>query len=734
MPQISDEQIGIGINERSRVVEPLLRCLLSKRKICEDTLLTILGTTLRKVSDCIHTQAIMLVRLQQDQQRVRFSNIYFSPSLYRYDKELRKRYLDRVEQLKNSTILLATDSETHQVIQSEDTIPFRAFVREEVPDDPVILAPGLHVGSVVAVPLRNETQRLGCIVCVNKCPEFDEIVEFTVEDGLLLVDVAEYTTHVLHRLMNADFSLDPVYRAKCTARLARSDFVRLRRGFPMDEQFIRKIGSERIRTYGILPLEVISERKMRAAMVDPLNQQSVGEFEVATGYSVAENVVVTSDDIDATLERIFNKSVAVKEALESVSAEYGIHSLTEDIDFNEEEVNENSAPIVRLTNRIVEDAHTQGASDIHVEPQEINVVVRYRVDGVCHVKHVLPEKVHRPVITRLKIMSELDIAERRLPQDGRIPFRKYNSSYDIDLRVSVVPTKHGESIVMRILDKSKPAMPLDNLGFSDFNLERYRADIRTPYGMILHCGPTGSGKSMTLYSALNEINKPDVKIITAEDPIEYTLPGLVQVQIKHSIGLTFAAALRCFLRQDPDVILVGEIRDAETAQIAVEAALTGHLLFSTLHTNDAASAVTRLNEIGIEPFLIANSVISVCSQRLVRKLCGCAQLGRLTEEQHEILAHTGIAEADARIRIPKGCEDCDKTGYRGRTGIHELLQIDNTIRDLIVRGEPSGPLKIAARANGMRTLFQDAMLKVRDGMTSFEEAIRVVQPDESAIG
>jgi type IV pilus assembly protein PilB len=306
------------------------------------------------------------------------------------------------------------------------------------------------------------------------------------------------------------------------------------------------------------------------------------------------------------------------DVVDALGMEYNAEEDLDEDDLSDEE----SAPIIQLANRIIEDAYFSGGSDIHIEPSETECRVRVRVDGVCQTKLTLPQKVTGSLIARLKVMAELDIAERRKPQDGRIIFKQFTRKpLEIDLRVSTAPLNHGEGVVMRILDKQKSTLPLPALGFSEANLGMYRELIRRPYGMVLHCGPTGSGKSMTLYSALNEINIPDTVIRTAEDPIEYTLDGLCQMQMNRKIGLTFAAALRAFLRQDPDIILVGEIRDTETAGIAVEAALTGHMLFSTLHTNDAPSTVARLTEMGVEPFMISASLVCICAQRLMRRIC-----------------------------------------------------------------------------------------------------------------
>lgn len=426
----------------------------------------------------------------------------------------------------------------------------------------------------------------------------------------------------------------------------------------------------------------------------------------------------------------FNKSAdraGFDEVVQKIGAEFGEQSV-ESVD---EDVNEESGPIIQLSNRVIEDAYYSGTSDIHIEPQEKEIVVRYRVDGICAEKLRLPAKVGPALIARLKIMCNLDIAERRLPQDGRIVFKHYTKKgIDIDLRVSTAPLNHGEGMVMRILDKQKSTLPLTALGFSEENLRRYREAIRQPYGMILHCGPTGSGKSMTLYSALNEINSPELVIRTAEDPIEYTLAGINQMQMHRQIGLTFAAALRSFLRQDPDIILVGEIRDKETANIAVEAALTGHLLISTLHTNDAPSTVARLTDMGVEPFMISSSLLCVCAQRLMRRLCkSCRFQADPSGREKEILEKAIGWIGPVYKPNQRGCAKCGNSGYKGRVGIHELMTSNEELVDAINKGVEATELKRIAMRAGMKTLHQDSMFKVKEGITSIEESISTVPPD-----
>ncbi len=422
------------------------------------------------------------------------------------------------------------------------------------------------------------------------------------------------------------------------------------------------------------------------------------------------------------------RSAGFDDVVKEIGVEFGTVEGAEGV---VEDVTEDSGPILQLSSRIIEDAYYAGTSDIHIEPQEKDLVVRYRIDGICHEKLRLPAKVGPALVARFKIMCNLDIAERRLPQDGRIIFKQFTKKgVDIDLRVSTAPLNYGEGVVMRILDKQKSTLPMTALGFSEENLKKYRDVITQPYGMILHCGPTGSGKSMTLYSALNEINSPELVIRTAEDPIEYTLAGINQMQMHRQIGLTFASALRAFLRQDPDIILVGEIRDKETANIAVEAALTGHLLISTLHTNDAPSTVARLTDMGVEPFMISSSLLCVCAQRLMRRVCKqCKLTVDPTPREKEILEKAIGWSGPIPKANPKGCPKCGSSGYKGRVGIHELMVTNEEMIEGINKGMETSELKKIAMRGGMQTLHQDSLLKVKMGLTTIEEAISTVPPD-----
>jgi type IV pilus assembly protein PilB len=475
----------------------------------------------------------------------------------------------------------------------------------------------------------------------------------------------------------------------------------------------------------VLPLGQVGEYLL-VAFSNPFEVSIATKIHEMTGKKVVR-LLGREREIREKFSKSQQVDVQFTDVVEKIGLEFGV---TEDIK-DEDLASEESGPIIDLANRVIEDAFITGTSDIHIEPWEKDLVIRYRIDGVCQEKLRLPIKVAGALVARLKIMSNLDIAERRLPQDGRIIFKQFTrKSIDIDLRVSTAPLNHGEGIVMRILDKQKSTLPLPMLGFTEANLKIYRDIIRQPYGMVLHCGPTGSGKSMTLYSALNEINSPELVIRTAEDPIEYTLAGINQMQMHRQIGLTFASALRSFLRQDPDVILVGEIRDRETADIAVEAALTGHLLLSTLHTNDAPSAVARLTDMGIEPFMISASLLCICAQRLMRRVCKNCKLPVEPEGREKELIEAAIGWSGQIFKHnPKGCPRCNRSGYKGRVGIHELMGISEELVDGINKKAETSDLKRIAIAHGMKTLHQDSMLKVKEGISTFEEALATAPPD-----
>jgi type IV pilus assembly protein PilB len=477
----------------------------------------------------------------------------------------------------------------------------------------------------------------------------------------------------------------------------------------------------------VLPVGLVSGTII-VALANPFDLTVISKIGEITGKRVVRLLSTEKEIRDKLAADANRESQRFEDVVGKIGAEF--KEVEKELE-GQEITSEESAPIILLANRIIEDAYLSGASDIHVEPWEKELVVRYRIDGNCQEKLRLPSKVAPPLVARLKIMCNLDIAERRLPQDGRIVFKNYTrKNLDIDLRVSTAPLNHGEGVVMRILDKQKSTLPLTMLGFSDENLAKYREVIRQPYGMILHCGPTGSGKSMTLYSALNEINSPELVIRTAEDPIEYTLAGINQMQMHRQIGLTFAAALRAFLRQDPDIVLVGEIRDKETAGIAMEAALTGHLLLSTLHTNDAPSTIARLTDMGIEPFMISSSLLCVCAQRLMRRVCKVCKVPHNPIPREKELLERAIGWSGQIYRNnPRGCPKCGGSGYRGRVGIHELMVVSEELIAGINKGLEAAEIKRIAMRTGMKTLHQDSMLKVKEGVTTMEESLGTVPPD-----
>jgi type IV pilus assembly protein PilB len=517
----------------------------------------------------------------------------------------------------------------------------------------------------------------------------------------------------------------PLHLAKCRA-LGLTPFNVAR--YKLHTATFEKIDLEFCQKNTILPVGQVGDMLL-IAFANPFDTALATKIAEKTGMRVARLLGTEKDIKDKLKKDNAPEQVQFSDVVDQLGAQFS----DDEVEIKDEDLtHEDSAPIIQLANRIIEDAYFSGTSDIHIEPQEKDLVVRYRIDGLTQEKLRLPAKVAGALVARVKIMCNLDIAERRLPQDGRIVFKQFNKKgVDIDLRVSTAPLNYGEGVVMRILDKQKSTLPLPALGFTEENLAKYRDCIRQPYGMILHCGPTGSGKSMTLYSALNEINTPDIVIRTAEDPIEYTLPGINQMQMHRQIGLTFAAALRAFLRQDPDIILVGEIRDKETANIAVEAALTGHLLISTLHTNDAPSTIARLTDMGIESFMVSSSLVCVCAQRLMRRVCKTCRVayepdGRERDIMERAIGWTGGTVFKAN---PKGCPKCGGTGYKGRVGIHELMVTNEELIEGINKELETAELKKIAMRGGMKTLHQDSIIKVKEGLTTLAEALSTVPQD-----
>jgi type IV pilus assembly protein PilB len=513
------------------------------------------------------------------------------------------------------------------------------------------------------------------------------------------------------------------------------DFLSRKYGMPVinlerldvSEDVVRLVKREITLKHGILPIRQVGNT-LTLALSDPTVVLAIDDVQFATGLHVIP-VLAPEAAIREAAERCLHESNAARidEILKtepSAAADVEVVDRAQKIDITQLEEQAGQAPVIRLVNLIVGDAIRKRASDIHLEPYDGMFVVRYRIDGVLHDVMTPPKQMEAAIVSRVKIMANMDIAERRLPQDGRISVRL--GSRQADLRVSSLPTIFGEKMVLRILDKSGVVLDLEKLGFEAVDLERFRQAIRTPYGMVLVTGPTGSGKSTTLYAAVQEINSPDRNIVTAEDPIELNVHRVNQLQVRDDIGLTFSTALRSFLRQDPDVILVGEIRDAETAQIAIRAALTGHLMLSTLHTNNAPSAVVRLLDMGIAPFLVSSSLLMVVAQRLCRRIC--PECREPAESSMSALLDAGFQPQEVEsIRVYRGagCGACAHTGYRGRTAIHEMLTISPEIQDAVIRRRSSSEIAEIAIKHGMRTLRDAGLQKVANGITTLDEVIRV---------
>ena len=494
---------------------------------------------------------------------------------------------------------------------------------------------------------------------------------------------------------------------------------------------IEKVPPSVVQIYKIIPID-FSDNTLIIAMADPCNVQILDDLHFRLGYDV-KGILAPEEEIDRAIEKYYGDQGSgmddiVGEIREEAKQALSLKKEISEKDFDESTLKElaNQAPVVKLLNLILLQAIKDQASDIHLEPFEDDFKVRYRVDGALYEMNAPPKALALALSSRVKVMANLDIAERRLPQDGRILMDVAN--HHIDLRVSTLPTVYGESVVMRVLDKSVVSLSLNQVGMSDAMVKDVRRIISKPNGIVLVTGPTGSGKTTTLYSALREINKIEFKIITTEDPVEYDIEGIIQVPIVPKINLNFARCLRSILRQDPDIIMVGEIRDQETAEIAIQASLTGHLVFSTLHTNDAPGAITRLIDMGTEPFLITSSLEAIVAQRLVRTIC------RKCKESYQpsdyLLEEVGLTRQNVGSRnffVGKGCSSCNYTGYRGRTGIFEFLAMNDAVRELVLDRAPTVVLRQKAQEFCMRTLREDGLLKVLDGITTIEEIVRETQ-------
>ncbi|MGE7928415.1 GspE/PulE family protein [Lysinibacillus xylanilyticus] len=521
----------------------------------------------------------------------------------------------------------------------------------------------------------------------------EKLGDFLIKENILteqqLIEVLEFQLGIPHIHLN-QYSISPDLLQLVPAELAkRTNIIPIRR----------------------------EKNKLFIAMADPMDYFAIEEVRMATGCQI-ETSIAAKDDLYRTLTKYYDLQESMEAALLDIGA-----TVAE----TQEEIEREDSPIVRLVNQIIANGVAQRASDIHFDPQETDLRVRYRVDGVLRTERSLPKHMQNIVLARIKIMGNLNITENRIPQDGRI---KTNVNFKpVDIRLATLPTVYGEKVVMRILDLSSVANSIDKLGFTEKNEVLFRNMIANPNGILLITGPTGSGKSSTLYAALSNLNEEDVNIITVEDPVEYQLDGINQIQVKEEVGLTFATGLRSILRQDPDIVMIGEIRDFETAQIAVRASLTGHLVLSTLHTNSAVESISRLQDMGIEPFLLSSSLVGIMAQRLVRRICrDCGENYTFTNRELEIMRSNGI-EGVTHGRRGRGCPSCNQTGYRGRMAIHEILPIDRNIKEMILNRSSDSVIRDYMKQKGYYTLLVDGLLKVAEGQTTTSEVLRVANVD-----
>ncbi len=518
---------------------------------------------------------------------------------------------------------------------------------------------------------------------------------------------------------------------RAVAEEHRVEFVDIMRT-KIPDDVIQLVPESVARENNVMPIDEL-DGVLRVAISNPSDVDTIEKLRFILNRDVRISLAPI-DGIRESINRLYGQIEG--ESADSILQEFTDTAIdfteTEDADFGAEDdglVDENSAPVVKLVQLMIQEAVQLRASDIHVEPFENRVRIRYRIDGILHERDNPPRRLLGPLLSRIKIISKIDIAERRRPQDGRIKITA--GEKELDLRVSVIPTNHGQSVVMRLLDPDNIKVGIRQLGFSDKNFKEFNQLIKRPNGIILVTGPTGSGKTTTLYAAMSALNRPDRKIITAEDPVEYYLQGINQVQVNHKIGLDFSRIIRSMLRQAPNIILVGEMRDQETASIGIEASLTGHLVFSTLHTNDAPSAVTRMVDMGVPGYLVASSVIAIMAQRLVRTICPkCRQKYRPSDEVLEEIGFTPEQLETATFMRGKGCNACSKSGYKGRIGIYELMIVNNKVRELVFAGANTTEIRKLAIEQGMNTLYLDGLEKVLKGVTTIEEVYRVAKKTE----
>jgi type II secretory ATPase GspE/PulE/Tfp pilus assembly ATPase PilB-like protein len=741
-----------------RVMNTLVRYLTRKDPIKESQLDTIFRLTVGKIVDPISAEVVIAYFLDE-QGEAHFAHLFYSRSLFKNHPGLEAKFNNSLEQLgqlkiKKGVGIIGRAVAGRKSITSLDANSDGDFLNH------LGRATGYAVRTMLTVPIMDSAMIAqnraagkedptegvpiyGAIQVMNKDPHSGEEF-FSYQDLKLMETLAGYLGRLIHLNRSPKLERSDEEIAGYYARMAKTKVVDPTDAtqWEWDPRLWQLVTEDVIKKTKVLPVKSLSGKGVQVIMVNPMDMNRRSMFESATDLIIEESFVATLAKIDEVLETVLGAQGRAStgdgdmDSLISLLDEEKPEEKKKKDD-DEEEENENDTGLMKVVNQIIEQAYVRGVSDIHVEPDiEDDVLVRFRIDGVCQNFTTLPNRFQRAVVSRLKIMSNLDIAERRKPQDGKIKFKQF-SKLDIELRVATLPTVGGvEDVVMRILAASKP-IPLDDMGFMPENLSQFKESVVQPYGLVLVVGPTGSGKTTTLHSALGFINRPETKIWTAEDPVEITQKGLRQVQVHPKIGFTFAVALRAFLRADPDVIMIGEMRDHETAEAGIEASLTGHMVFSTLHTNSAPETVVRLLDMGLDPYSFGDSLLGVLAQRLIRRLCkACRQEVKVSEEVMKPLRDEfAFPEGWDRFKLDEepvlfektegGCEKCGSSGYKGRMGIHEYMVNGDDLRQIIYRSGKVSEMRDQALSEGMTTLKQDGIRKVLQGYTDIFEIRRV---------
>lgn len=722
----------------ARVMTTLVRYLTRKTPIKESQLDTVFRLTVGKIVEPISAEVILVWFLNEDGS-ARFGNLFSSRALFTARPNLKDKFNQSINQLSKVKVA-AGEGVIGRAVSGKKAITSLDAGNDSDYLNHLGQFASYSVRSMLTVPIVDEEQVFGVIQVMNKDPNSGEQF-FSFQDLKLMETQCGYLGRLMHLLKDPELERGEDEFARYYATMAQTELVDPTdtEQYEWDPKLWQLVGHDAIKKTLILPVKMVSAKGMQVVMINPTDLGKRSNFESTTEYTIEEALVATPGKIREVIE-----SVLGAQANEAI-ANTDMAALMADLDDGQEEETkkeedgepgENDNALMKLVNQIIEQAYVRGVSDIHIEPHpERDTLIRYRIDGVCQKFTTVPRRYAKAILSRLKIMSDLDIAEKRKPQDGKIKFKKYGK-LDIELRVATLPTAGGvEDCVMRILAASKP-IPLDNMGFAPEKLESFKKTIVQPYGLCLVVGPTGSGKTTTLHSGLGFINKPDRKIWTAEDPVEITQYGLRQVQVHPKIGFTFATAMRAFLRADPDVIMIGEMRDHETAEAGIEAALTGHMVFSTLHTNSAPETVTRLLDMGIDPYSFGDSLLGVLAQRLIRRLCSKCKvevevtpeiIQETKEEFHndELWTMYEVDKEPILFAQGKGCGKCGKSGYKGRMGIHEWMTVSDELRAIIYRQGKVSEMSEQAYKEGMTTLKQDGIRKVLQGHSDIFEIRRV---------